>query len=308
MLFCNCLSPQLFWFQWCRQNVLVVFFVCMCVNAGMWFERFIIIVGGLHPRFPAVVLENVSSRPGWISGPTLARFGIFTSLFLLFIRFLPMIAMSEVKIGLPEADPHYGPRLSSTVARRKGAHTMMRTPSGHKVYAMAAEYPSAAALYEAAKHVRDAGFKRWDVYSPFPIHGMDEAMGLGKSWLSGWVLFGGVTGLLTAAVVEFGPSSILYQLDVHGKPWNFATVPAFFPIMFELTVLFGAFAAFFSMLGMNGLPRWYHPMFNWERFVRVSNDGFFLAIESRDPRFTENGVRELLEKTGGEHVTIVHED
>ena len=59
---------------------------------------------------------------------------------------------------------------------------------------------------------------------------------------------------------------------------------------------------------MNGLPRWYHPMFNWERFVRVSNDGFFLAIESRDPRFTENGVRELLEKTGGEHVTIVHED
>ena len=157
---------------------------------------------------------------------------------------------------------------------------MMRTPAGHKVYAMAAEYRSAAALYEAAKHVRDAGFKRWDVYSPFPIHGMDDAMGLGKSWLSGWVLFGGVTGLLTAAVV----------------------------IMFELTVLLGAFAAFFSMLGMNGLPRWYHPMFNWERFIRVSNDGFFLAIESRDPRFTENGVRELLERTGGEHITIVHED
>ena len=81
---------------------------------------------------------------------------------------------------------------------------MMRTPAGHKVYAMAAEYPSAAALYEAAKHVRDAGFRRWDVYSPFPIHGMDEAMGLGKSWLSGWVLFGGVSGLLTAALVEFG--------------------------------------------------------------------------------------------------------
>ena len=116
---------------------------------------------------------------------------------------------------------------------------MMRTPAGHKVYAMAAEYPSAAALYEAAKQVRDAGFKRWDVYSPFPIHGMDEAMGLGKSWLSGWVLFGGVTGLLTAAVVEFGPSSILYPLIVHGKPYNFFTVPAFFPIMFELTVLFG---------------------------------------------------------------------
>ena len=97
----------------------------------------------------------------------------------------------------------------------------MRTPAGHKVYTMAAEYPSAAALYEAAKQVRDAGFKRWDVYSPFPIHGMDQAMGLGKSWLSGWVLFGGVTGFLTAAVVEFGPSSILYPLIVHGKPYEF---------------------------------------------------------------------------------------
>ena len=152
------------------------------------------------------------------------------------------------------------------------------------------------------------GFKRWDVFSPFPIHGMDEAMGLGKSWLSGWVLFGGVTGLLTAAVVEFGPSSILYKLDRAWQAENFFVVPAFFPIMFELTILLGSFAAFFAMLGMNGLPRWNHPMFNWERFVRVSNDGFFLAIESRDPRFTENECPELLERTGGEHITIVHED
>ena len=73
------------------------------------------------------------------------------------------------------------------------------------------------ALYEAAKLVRDAGFKRWDVHSPFPIHGMDEAMGLKKSWLSAVVLTGGISGLLTAILVEFGPSSILYPLIVHGK-------------------------------------------------------------------------------------------
>ena len=89
---------------------------------------------------------------------------------------------------------------------------MIKTPYGHRVYAMGAEYQSAAALYQAAERVRDAGFRRWDVYSPFPIHGMDEAMGLGKSWLSGWVLFGGVSGLLTAALVEFGPSWGLYPL------------------------------------------------------------------------------------------------
>jgi hypothetical protein len=184
----------------------------------------------------------------------------------------------------------------------------MRTPSGHKVYGMAAEYPSASALYQAAKMVRDAGFRRWDVHSPFPIHGMDEAMGLGKSWLSAVVLAGGISGLLTAAVIEFGPSSFLYPLDVHGKPTNFFTVPAFFPIMFEATVLFAAFAAFFANFIMNGLPRPNHPLFNWNRFARVTNDGFFLVIEARDPRFTEVEARELLERSGGQHITIVHED
>jgi hypothetical protein len=184
----------------------------------------------------------------------------------------------------------------------------MRTPYGHKVYAMAAEYPSAAALYEAAKLVRDAGFKRWDVYSPFPIHGMDAAMGLKKSWLSAVVLAGGISGLLTAAILEFGPSWFIYPLIVHGKPYTWKTAPAFFPIMFELTVLFASFAAFFAWQIMNGLPRWHHPIFNWERFGRVTNDGFFLAIEARDPRFTEMEARELLERSGGEHITIVHED
>jgi hypothetical protein len=78
--------------------------------------------------------------------------------------------------------------------------------------------------------------------------------------------------------------------------------------MLELTVLFGSFAAFFAWQVMNRLPRWNHPMFNWARFSRVTNDGFFLAIEARDPRFTEDSVRQLLEETGGQHITIVHED
>ncbi len=184
----------------------------------------------------------------------------------------------------------------------------MRTPRGNKVYGMGAEYASPSALYEAAKQVRDAGFKRWDVHSPFPIHGMDDAMGLGKSWLSAAVLAGGVTGFLTAATLTFGPSSFIYPLIVHGKPRDFFTVPAFFPIMFELTVLLAAFSAFFAMLIMNGLPRWYHPVFNWKRFERATNDGFFLVIEARDPRFTEAETRRLLEQTGGQHVTLIHED
>src|SRR2546421_172954 len=105
MLFCNALSPQLFWFRWCRRNVVVVYFVCMCVNAGMWFERFIIIVGGLHRDF--LPSSWGLFIPTWVDIWTfIGTHGIFLSLFLLFIRFLPMIAMSEVKIVLPESDVH----------------------------------------------------------------------------------------------------------------------------------------------------------------------------------------------------------
>jgi molybdopterin-containing oxidoreductase family membrane subunit len=106
MLFCNTLSPQLFWFKACRRNIYIVYFVCMCVNAGMWFERFIIIVGGLHRDF--LPSSWGLFFPTWVDIWTfVGTFGIFLSLFLLFIRFLPMIAMSEVKIVLPEADAHY---------------------------------------------------------------------------------------------------------------------------------------------------------------------------------------------------------
>jgi molybdopterin-containing oxidoreductase family membrane subunit len=106
MLFCNFVAPQLFWFKKFRFNIYVVYFVCMCVNAGMWFERFIIIVGGLHRDF--LPSSWGMFYPTWVDIWTfIGTFGIFMSLFLLFIRFLPMIAMSEVKIVLPEADPHH---------------------------------------------------------------------------------------------------------------------------------------------------------------------------------------------------------
>jgi hypothetical protein len=172
---------------------------------------------------------------------------------------------------------------------------------------MGAEFSSATALYHAAEKIRDKGFKKWDVHSPFPIHGMDAAMGMGKSWLSAVVLCGGVTGLATALLLEFWPSWIDYPLIVHGKPFNWATVPAFFPIMFELTVLCSAFTCVFALMVFTQLPKWYHPIFNWDRFAKVTDNGFFLVIEARDPQFSETKTRELLEEIGGTHVTLVHD-
>ncbi len=176
-----------------------------------------------------------------------------------------------------------------------------------KVYGMGAEFSSPQALFEAAEKIRDAGFKRWDVHSPFPIHGMDAAMGLGKSWLSGVVLFGGITGLGTAVALTMYPSLLEYRTVVHGKPTDFFTIPAFFPIMFELTILLSAFACIGALLVFNQLPKWYHPVFNWERFKKASDDGFFLVIEARDPKFSEANTRSLLGEIGGENVTLIHD-
>ena len=176
------------------------------------------------------------------------------------------------------------------------------------VFGIIAEFPSAAALYEAAEKVRDKGYKFWDVHSPFPIHGMSKAMGLGKSTL-GYITFcGGLTGFTTAVLLEFIPSSFLYPLIVHGKPVNFFTVPPFFPIMFELTILLSAFTAFFGVFVMNRLPRLHHPLFDYEPFRRVTNDAFFLVIESLDPEFSEIATRDFLDEIGGQNVTVLYEN
>lgn len=177
-----------------------------------------------------------------------------------------------------------------------------------RIHAIGAEFQSARELYHAAKQIRDAGFKHWDVFSPFPIHGMDAAMGLKHSLLGKIIFLGGLTGFFTAVVLEFGPSTFLYPLIVAGKPTDLYTVPAFFPIMFELTILISAFTAVGGMLIMNGLPRWNHPLFNWERFKKFSEDKFFVAIEARDPKFSPLPVRDLLKSLGGTNITMIHGD
>jgi hypothetical protein len=184
---------------------------------------------------------------------------------------------------------------------------MNPTPSQSRVFGVVAEFASAADIYHAAEQVRDKGYKFWDVHSPYPIHGMSKAMGLKRSPL-GYIIFcGGLTGFLTAALLEFIPSSFLNPLIVHGKPVNFFTVPAFFPIMFELTILFSAFTAFFGVFVLNRLPRLHHPLFDHLPFKRVTDDGFFLVIDATDPNFSETGTREYLESLGGNGVTVVHE-
>lgn len=177
-----------------------------------------------------------------------------------------------------------------------------------RVYGYLAEFKSASALYKAAEKVREAGFKKWDCYSPYPIHGLDGAMGLKRSILPWFVFFGGITGTATAFALQYGTQVVIYPTLVQGKPLNIFTVPAFFPIMFEMTILFAGFATLFGLLALIQLPRLNHPLFGSRQFHRATDDGFFIAIEARDPKFNPNATRDLLSEIGGANIELVEEE
>jgi hypothetical protein len=174
------------------------------------------------------------------------------------------------------------------------------------LFGLGAEFPSAAALLEAAKQIYAHGFKKWDVYSPFPIHGMDHAMGFKRSRVSFFSLIGGFTGLTTAFVLIYYTSALNYPLIVQGKPY-FALEPSL-PIFFELTILLTAFGTILGLLLLTLLPRLHHPVFNWDRFQRATDDGFFLVLEVTDPKFDPTASRQLLQGMGGTHITEIYQD
>jgi len=168
-----------------------------------------------------------------------------------------------------------------------------------------AEFRTPGQLLHAAEKVREAGYRRWDVYSPFPVHGMSEAMGLKPSrvsWLMGFAAAAGAGG---AFALQYWTSAVDYQIVVDGKPLG-AWEP-FTPVVFELGVLFAGFAAVFGMLALNGLPKWFHPLFTKERFLRSSDDGLFIAIEADDPRFEPEETSRFLESVGGGNIELVTE-
>ncbi len=184
-------------------------------------------------------------------------------------------------------------------------HHRSPQPGPAPTWGVMAEFPDPAALSHAAERIKQAGYTKWDVYSPFPVHGMDEAMGLKPSRVT-WIM--GVccaTGFACAWLMQWWMGQVDYPIVVAGKPlfaWEQAT-----PILFELSVLFSAFGAVFGMLILNLLPRWHHPLFAKPRFLRVSDDRFVIAIEAADPKFNEQGIRHMLESLGGLHIDRVED-
>src|SRR5882724_6666330 len=172
-----------------------------------------------------------------------------------------------------------------------------------KSYGLIAEFNSATVLLEAAKRVRDAGYRRWDVFTPFPIHGMEKVMGY-KNSLVGWfaLAFGGGAFLSVVGLIWFA-NAFDYPLIVGGKPMF--SVPMTFVPAYILMIMGGAFGALIGMLAFNELPRFNHPLFTGKRFELVSRDKFSLLIGSTDPKFSETETRKLLESIGGAHIEII---
>lgn len=172
-----------------------------------------------------------------------------------------------------------------------------------------AEFETAADILHACEKVRDAGYTKWDAHTPFPVHGMDAAMGLKDSRLGWIVLLFALTGLSGAFLMMHWMNGVDYRIVVAGKPPEApGALPSMVPIMFELTILLSAFGTLLGMLGINKLPRHHHPVFASDRFRAASDDKFFISIEAKDPKFSLSRTRELLESAHATNVEVIEEE
>lgn len=174
-----------------------------------------------------------------------------------------------------------------------------------KSYGLMAEFDTPAQLVDAATAARKAGFTKMDAYSPFPIHEMDEALGVKRTILPYLVFGGGLTGLLLGLGLQTFVHVIDYPLNVGGRPYF--SLPAFIPVIFECTVLLAALTAVFGMIALNGLPKPYHPVFNVPRFALASKDKFFLVIERSDPKFDDVETKNFMSRLNAREVFDVAE-
>jgi len=174
-----------------------------------------------------------------------------------------------------------------------------------QLVAILAEFKDVTTVTNAAYSVRSAGYRRWDVHSPFPIHGIDDVMGTRPTVLPWLVLCAGLTGLAGGLLLQWWTNAYDYKFMISGKP--FWSLPANIPIIFECTVLFSALMAVFGMLGLNRLPTLYQPIFKIDRFRRVTNDRFFIYIDATDPKFDEKQATDLLTRVGASAIERVED-
>jgi Ni/Fe-hydrogenase subunit HybB-like protein len=275
--------PQALWWRRVRTRPVLLFLVSLSVLAGMWLERFVIVICSLQrPHLPSAWLEYAPTTWDWTT--LLGSMGLFLLLWFLFIRLLPAISMHEMRQQVSEAGAGQPDgREPATVSRVRVA------PWG-----VLARFAGEQAVLAASRQLRERGWRRFDAYTPLPVEGLAEAVGRGRDSVAKVTLLAALCGAAAGFGMQVWSCVQDQPLDVGGKP-HFSW-PSFIPITFELAVLLGAFGAVITMLVQNRLPQPYHPLFHAPAFARASRDGFFLGMRADDEHFhRERTPAELLE-------------
>jgi hypothetical protein len=188
-------------------------------------------------------------------------------------------------------------------APRAARDLLMAHLTRERFYGLMAEFKNPEELLEAAERTYAEGYRKLDAYSPFPIHGLSEAVGFQKTRLPMLVFLGGLFGCCGGFYMQWWANVIGYPLDIGGKPYD--SWPAFIPITFELTILCAALTTVIGMIALNGLPSPYHPLFNAPNFAMASRNRFFLCVEAKDPKFDMDETKNFLESLDPLEVTEV---
>lgn len=173
----------------------------------------------------------------------------------------------------------------------------------NKPFGLVGYFDTPAQIFHACEKLRDAGYKHFDAHTPFPVHGLERAMGVGPSILPWIVIAGAVLGFTSSLSLQWWTMAVDYPLNISGKP-AFPFL-AYVPVTFEITVLLSAFACFFGMWGLNRLPTFFHPVFQHPSFHKATDDKFFIAVEAKDPNFDPSRTRKLLEEAGAQELVEV---
>jgi molybdopterin-containing oxidoreductase family membrane subunit len=312
LMLCNVVMPQALWSGWVRSKPILLFLIALVINIGMWLERFVIIIVSLHQDF-------LPSSWGWY-WPTIwdwltlfGTIGLFLTMIFLFVRLLPMISIFEMRHLLTKTEkPEPIPALEAeTFAGRadtsfKAPTSKAKTQSAESpLYGLLAEFAEPEVLLDRARRTYAAGYRRLSAYTPFPVEGLSQAIGLRQTRLPLLVLLGGIAGAVGGFFLQYYAAVLDYPWNIGGRPLN--SWPSFMIVTFEATVLTAAAVTVVGMLVFNKLPMLYHPVFNAPRFKLASRDRFFLCIKATDPQFDVVETRQFLESLGPEEVVAVEQ-
>lgn len=293
MLACNIGAAQLLWWRKIRSNLPAVFVIAILINIGMWFERFVIIVTSVEREF-------LPSNWGQYSPATadilvfLGSFGLFLTLFLLFIRYLPLVAMAEVK-GVVGLENPTGSQQTKTVLENAPANARF----------LVARFNIQSQFLRAATLLHEKGVASWDAHTPFPVHGLDRATSQCHSRV-GWFAFsGGAVGFFGGMALIGWMNGVNYPILAGGKPAF--SLWAAFPAAFETAILCASIAAFLGMLHLAGLPRWHHPLLKNKCLAPATHDGCIIVVDMSDPRFSPSETPALLLSAGASSIQYTEE-